>query len=235
MCLKPLGRALFGGLQDRFQAEIAVADDHIVHRGDPLILVAGQRLDRIALGHQRCRQHAAINHRLRAGLRADRLHRMRGIADQRDAAEAPARDRIAVDVRQLQHVGGRRRREQAVHVEPGVAPALELIDASLLVGGGVPGLERRRTRWDLGVGEPVDHHLAARPMLDRIKDRPVIPVANHRHRRAGEIGRGLDDAAVVQIAVEHRLLVRIEVLAHRGMDAVGADQDVACGLADGPA
>ena len=60
-------------------------------------------------------------------------------------------------------------------------------------------------------------------------------VADHRHRRAGEIGRGLDDAAIVKVPVEHRLLARIEMLTHGGVNAVGADQDVAlrlaCGLA----
>ena len=53
-----------------------------------------------------------------------------------------------------------------------------------------------------------------------------MAMADHRHRRASEIGLRLDDAAVVQIAVEHRLLAGIELLAHRGVDAVGADQDV---------
>ena len=120
-----------------------------------------------------------------------------------------------------------------MHVEPRIGPALELIDASLLVGGGVPGFERRRARRNLRVGEPVDHHLAAGPLHHRIDDGAVITMADHRHRRAGEIRRGLDDAAIVQIAVEHRLLARIEMLAHRGMDAVGADQDVALGLAHG--
>ena len=101
--LKSAGRALFRDLQDGFQAEIAVADDHVVHRGDALVLVAHERVDRIGAGKERSGEHAAVDDRLRAGLRADRLHRMRGVADQRDAAKAPARDRIAVDVRQLQH------------------------------------------------------------------------------------------------------------------------------------
>ena len=61
----------------------------------------------------------------------------------------------------------------------------------------------------------------------------MITVADHRHRRAGEIRRRFDDAAVVQIAVEHRHLARVEMLAHRGLDAIGADENVALGLARG--
>jgi len=57
-------------------------------------------------------------------------------------------------------------------------------------------------------------------------------VADHRHRGAGEVRPGLDDAAVMQIAVEHRLLALVELLAHGGVDAVGADQNIALGLAD---
>src|SRR6185312_13295357 len=68
---------------------------------------------------------------------------------------------------------------------------------------------------------------------DRIENGAVGAMADHRHRGAGEIGLRLDGAAVVQIAVEHRFLARIEMRPYRRMDAVGADQDVALGLARG--
>ena len=178
--IKSVGRALFRDLQHRLQAEIAVADDHVVHRGDALVLVTHERVDRIGAGKERGRQHAAIDDRLRPGLRPDRLHRMRGIPDQRDAGKAPARDRIAVHVRQLQHALGAR--EQALHVEPRIAPALIAIDRQRLVGDRIPGLERRRTAGYLRVGEPVDHHLAARQRRDGIDDGAMGAVADDHHR-----------------------------------------------------
>src|SRR5215831_1274122 len=134
---------------------------------------------------------------------------MRGVANERETAETPTRDRIAVYVRQLQHALGRRRREQAAHIEPGVSPAFVPREAGVFVGSGVPGLERRRAWWDLGVREPVDHHLAAGLPLDRIEDSAVVAMADDGHRGASEIRHGLDNATVMQIAVEHRLLARI--------------------------
>ena len=56
-------------------------------------------------------------------------------------------------------------------------------------------------------------------------------MADHDHRRTREIGLARDDAAIVQIAVEHRRFARVEVPAHGGMDAVGADQEIAFRLA----
>jgi transposase len=46
---------------------------------------------------QRPGKRAGIDNCLRTGLATDRLHRMCGIADQRDAAERPCRNRIAID------------------------------------------------------------------------------------------------------------------------------------------
>src|SRR5205823_6453890 len=48
-----------------------------------------------------------------------------------------------------------------------------------------------------------------------------------------EVGIALDDAAVVQIAVEDRGFAGIEVPAHGGVDAVGTDQQVTLDLTDG--
>ena len=52
-------------------------------------------------------------------------------------------------------------------------------------------------------------------------------MADDHHRAPGEVRIAFDDAAIVQVAVEHRRLARIEVPAHGGMDAVGADQEIA--------
>ena len=56
-------------------------------------------------------------------------------------------------------------------------------------------------------------------------------MADDRHGASGQVGLAFDDAAIMQVAVEHGLLARIEMPAHRGMNAVGANQNVACRFA----
>ena len=53
--------------------------------------------------------------------------------------------------------------------------------------------------------------------------------------RAGQIRIAFDDPAIVQIAVEHRGFRRVEMPAHGGVDAVGADEQIALRLARRPA
>ena len=52
-------------------------------------------------------------------------------------------------------------------------------------------------------------------------------MADDHHRAPAQIGIAFDDPAIMQVAVEHRRLARIELPAHGGMDAVGADQQIA--------
>ena len=70
-------------------------------------------------------------------------------------------------------------------------------------------------------------HLAVGQRRDRIDDRAVGAMAHDHHGAPGQVRIACDDAAIVQVAVEHRRLARIEVPAHRRMNAVGADQEIA--------
>ena len=64
-----------------------------------------------------------VEDRLAGAVRAARQHRMRGIAEQRHAAEAPARQRVAVDHRIREHGVGRA--DQRGDVEPVEVPVGE--------------------------------------------------------------------------------------------------------------
>jgi hypothetical protein len=73
---------------------------------------------------ERPRQHPPIDNRLGSAVRADRVHGMRGVAQERDAPEAPALERVAVAHRVL--VEDRRPTHQGGHVESVEAPAREV-------------------------------------------------------------------------------------------------------------
>ena len=180
----------------------------------------------LALRQDLAGEHAGIEDRLRGAVGADRIHRMRGVAHQRDAAERPLRERIAVDQRIF--VGVRAVADQAGHVEPVELPVLEPRQEFLELRGAVvvlaPPLVGRR---HVPLGDPVDPELARRVRLlrNRIADEFQDLVAGHDHGAAGEerIRRG--DAAPQDAAVpDRRALLRIELVADRGMDAVGGDQ-----------
>ena len=106
-------------------------------------------------------QRARIENGLRAAVRADRIHRVRGIAHQRDIAEGPAVDGIAVHQRVF--IGLRGRADQARHVEPVEMPVLEPRQEFLELGCAVvvlaPPVMLRR---EVTLGDPVDAALAVR-------------------------------------------------------------------------
>ena len=85
----------------------------------PLRLVGGERCHRVLGQRERVGQAARVEDRLRRAVRADRIHRMRRIAEQRHAAVRPARQRIAVAHRILPEL--RRRRDQRLDVDIGIA------------------------------------------------------------------------------------------------------------------
>src|SRR5262245_679773 len=89
--------ALFCELHSRFGSKIAVSLDDIVHGGAALGVIAFQRSHSIIGFHQGPGQRARVKDGLGAGLATYRLHGLGGIAEQRDAAERPSGDRIAID------------------------------------------------------------------------------------------------------------------------------------------
>src|SRR6185312_7890491 len=102
---------------------------------------------------ERRRQQPRIDDSLRTRLRAGRLHRMCRIADQRDAAEAPALDRMAIDQRKFENL--RRLLDQLRKVEPIEAAIAERIEKTLLIDLAIPILARRRFGIDAHLRDPV--------------------------------------------------------------------------------
>ena len=88
---------------------------------------------------------------------------------------------------------------------------------------------RRRAVADLGDHRPVgEAAVLARAFGDRIDDELCRHAAGDDHGAAGQEARPVDGAAPQHRAVPaRRTFVRIQRFAHRGMDAVGADQNVA--------
>jgi hypothetical protein len=70
---------------------LAIAQDNLIHRRPPNGLVIEKACCGIGSTGKRVRQHARIYNALASRLRADRPHRMRGIAEQRYSAERPGR------------------------------------------------------------------------------------------------------------------------------------------------
>src|SRR4030095_8053353 len=102
---------------------------------------------------------------------AARVHGMGRIAQQRDAAEGPARHGVLVHHRVLEDVRGAR--NQGGNVEPVKTPVLEDVREVLRTAGLVPVVHGRAFAPNLGdpihqlvalpvdvVGDGIDHHLA---------------------------------------------------------------------------
>ena len=147
---------------------------------------------------------ARIEDRLRRAVRADRIHRMRRVAHQRDRTKRPARQRIAIDQRIL--VGMRAIADQARHVEPVEAPVLEpgqeLLELRRAVIVLAPPLIVRIER---ALGDPVDLRPAVRQRArDRIADELHVLMAGHDHGAAGEKRVAFGDAAPEDAAVPDR-------------------------------
>ena len=124
-----------------------------------------------------------VEDRLRGAVRADRIHRVRGVAEQRDAADAPARQRIAVDQRVLEDRAGAV--DQRGHVEPVEAPVRE---RGAEVGDGRPGAfqSSRRRRVARRRGSSAIQLIVCSAVgsgrRDRVADELLVLVAGHDHR-----------------------------------------------------
>ena len=116
---------------------------------------------------------------------------MRGIAEQRDAAVRPARQRIAVDHRIFVASRWRAANERR-HVEPVEAPVLERGQELVEPAGPVPVLAPPRViGLELQFRDPVDEGAAARlrRSRNRVADEFLDLVAGHDHGAAVEEGR----------------------------------------------
>ena len=160
---------------------------------------------------------------------------MGGVAQQRHAAEAPARDRIAIGHGKLEHDVALAK--EARHVQPVEAPVPECRHEVGLPALPVPLLPAPvRLALVADLGHPVDQGGAALRGLprDRIDHGPDVPVAGDGHRPAIEEGLLLADAAPHRDAGEPgRPLAGIQQPTDRRVDAVGPDQRVAASAADG--
>ena len=154
---------------------------------------------------------------------------MRGVAEQRDAAVRPARQRIAVAHRIFPEL--RRRLDQRLGVDERNAEALHMRHQIFEPAGARPVfLARRHAAFaDLHQHRPVGQRaVGARAFADRIDHELRRHAAGDHHRAAGEELRPVDRAAPQHRAVPaRRAFVGIERLAHVRVDAVGADQHVA--------
>ena len=120
--------------------------------------------------------------------------------------------------------------DDARHVEPAELPVLEARQEVGELARPVPVLARQHGAVaHVEVADPVDQRLAALGMgaADRIADEFLGVMAGLHHGGAAEVRLADGDAAPHQDALPFgRAFVGIEMRAHGGVDAVGADQDV---------
>ena len=147
----------------------------------------------------------------------------------------PARQRIAIDHREFQNRV--RLADHLGYVEPVEFPVLEARQEVGELARPIPVLARQHGAVaHVQVADPVDQRLAGLgvPAADRIADELLRVVARLHHGGAAEIRLADGDAAPHQDALPlGRAFVGIEVRAHGGVDAVGADQDVGLRRLDG--
>ena len=115
-------------------------------------VVLGERLGAEAARGEPVGEADGVEDRLAGAVRAARIHRMRRVAEQRDAAEAPARQRILVDHRIGEH--GLGRADQRGDVEPVEVPVGEGGEEVVEAAARVPVAPHRLGAFELG--DPVD-------------------------------------------------------------------------------
>ena len=166
---------------------------------------------------QHVRQADRVLHRLAGALREILQHRMRGIAEQRDAPVDPALGRIAV----------------AQHPEPPVRAVADDAPAPAHAHGAKPCItssSRHRLAGDrlrrvVVIGDDEVEHLPAR---QRVMHDVAFRAGPQRRRVPAQILRhllGRDHRAVGGVAGDARRPVRGDLLAHIRPQPVGADQE----------
>ena len=155
---------------------------------------------------------------------------MGGVAQQGDAAVAPARQRIAIAHRIFPEFVGRLDQGARVHIRD--AEALQMWHQILEAAGPRPILllrQRRRSVPDAADDGPIGQPLVGtRAFRNRINDELRGKATGHDHRTAGQESRPVDRAAPEHEPVPaRRAFVGKKLVAHDRVDTVGADQYIA--------
>src|SRR5450631_1135887 len=107
-------------VEDCIRRRLAVGQYDFAGGRKALLLIGFERGDRVSVRNQGVDQRAAIQNGLGCAIGAARIHRMGGVAEQCEAAEAPAWQRILVDHRIFQDGVGAA--DEFRHVEPIESP-----------------------------------------------------------------------------------------------------------------
>ncbi len=173
-----------------------------------------------------------VQNRLTGAVGADRIHRMRGVAQKRGAAERPSGQRIAIAQRVFIEGPGRPDQRQRIDEIQPETVAHERLDVRPFAGP-VPVLASRRRAGRRGgachdgpIGEAAGGKGGVE--VDGIEDEFRRHAAGDDHGAAVRVHRPVGGAAPEHGAVpDRRPLGGIKGGACDGMDAVGAHQRVA--------
>src|SRR4051812_6527966 len=165
-------------------------------------------------------QCGGVEDGLARAVRAARVHWVRSVAQQRDAAEGPRGQRVLVDHRIFEHhVGGA---EERWHVEPIELPRLDIGDEVLDARGAIP--VPRLVVGRLDFPQPVDELAAL--LVDAVAYRVVHQLArlepacpHHAGAREHRLP-ARDPAPHVDAGITRRAFGRIELLANDRMYSV---------------
>ena len=146
---EPRGSELLDFVDHALRSALAVEAHDLGGLGEPLRFVVMQRLHRVVGLSQPVGEAARVEDRLRGAVGADGVHRMGGVAQQRDAAEAPMGQRVAVAHGIFP--ADRRRAHQRLDIDAGNFEAPGVGDHLLHASDPRPGIDRRRR--DLAVGD----------------------------------------------------------------------------------
>jgi len=157
---------------------------------------------------------------------------MRRVAQQRDPAVAPARQRIAVAHRIFPKLVGRL--DQSLGIDIRDTDSAHVRHQFLEAARARPILLLRR--WEGPVADPADDRPIGQPLVgpgslrNRINHEFCGEPSSYDHRTSGEEQRPIDRAAPQHQAVPaRRPFIGKQFVADHRMDAVGADQHVAAG------
>src|SRR5712691_7635243 len=211
-------------LDDQVGGRAAVGEDDGRGLRKAVRLIGLQRGRRIARSFEQLREPLGVENRLRAAVAAARVHRVRRVAEQRHAPEAPAPDRIAIDHRVLEHEF--RAAQHVRNIQPVEAPVEVVADEVLEAPALVPVVLGPAVL--LHLAGPIERLRAVRMIADRIDYKfPGAQRPGPRHARAGEEGLAARHAAPqVDAAEERPSFLRIELTPHRRVESVAGDRDI---------
>lgn len=199
---EPVRRPLMGQLQHLIGPITSICEDNSGRGREAEGLVFLQRradIVRLCLP-ETVGEGLGVQDRLRRAVGADRIHGVGGVAEQRQAAERPLRDGVAVAHGELVDFGGRV--DQVRHAQPAARPGPEgRFEAGLGHAARPVDGRRREVRVvlvaDAELGDPVDQRFVAldgRLRADRVRDEFLVRVPRPDHRRPRQIRVALDAA-----------------------------------------